>query len=91
MKKEFLKEYAKLIVNVGEGLMSQKGQEVNIVAELEQADLVMIVEAAYKRKAKRVNIDWVDDRLSKLNNKFQKVETLGEVLRLAKGQVRTSS
>lgn len=79
MKKRILKEYAKLIVNVGANV--QKGQEVNIVAELEQADfVVMLVEAAYKRKAKRVTIDWVDDRLTLLNNKYQKVETLGEVL-----------
>lgn len=79
MKKKILKDYAKLIVNVGANV--QKGQEVNIVAELEQADfVVMLVEAAYKRKAKRVTIDWVDDRLTKLNNKHQSVHTLGEVL-----------
>ncbi len=79
MKKRMLKEYAKLIVNVGANV--QKGQEVNIVAELEQADfVVMLVDAAYKRKAKRVTIDWVDDRLTKLHNKHQSVSTLGEVL-----------
>ena len=81
MKKRILKEYAKLIVNVGANV--QKGQEVNIVAELEQADfVVMLVEAAYKRKAKRVTIDWVDDRLTLLNNKYQKVETC--VFRISK-------
>lgn len=79
MKKSILKEYAKLIVNVGANV--QKGQEVNIVAEIEQADFVMmLVEAAYKRKAKRVIVDWVDDRLTKLTNKYQSVKTLGEVL-----------
>lgn len=79
MKKSILKKYAKLIVNVGANV--QKGQEVNIVAEIEQADFVMmLVEAAYKRKAKRVIVDWVDDRLTKLTNKYQSVKTLGEVL-----------
>jgi aminopeptidase len=79
MKKSILKEYAKLIVNVGANV--QKGQEVNIVAEIEQADFVMmLVQAAYKRKAKRVIVDWVDDRLTKLTNKYQSVKTLGEVL-----------
>lgn len=79
MKKSILKEYAKLIVNVGANV--QKGQEVNIVAEIEQADFVMmLVEAAYKRKAKRVIVDWVDGRLTKLTNKYQSVKTLGEVL-----------
>lgn len=79
MKKSILKEYAKLIVNVGANV--QKGQEVNIVAEIEQADFVMmLVEAAYKRRAKRVIVDWVDDRLTKLTNKYQSVKTLGEVL-----------
>ncbi len=85
MKKRLIKQYAKLIVNTGANV--QKGQEVNIIAELEQADFVMmLVEYAYKKKAKRVTIDWLDDRLTKLHNKYQKVKTLGEVLEWEKAK-----
>lgn len=78
MNKTILKNYAKLIVNVGANV--QKNQDVIIMAELEQADFVMmLVKAAYERKARSVRIDWIDDRLSKLHNKYQSVKTLATV------------
>ena len=44
MKKTVLKEYAKLIVNVGANV--QKGQEVLITAEMDQPEFVAYVAEA---------------------------------------------
>lgn len=75
MKKSILKEYAKLIVRVGANV--QKGQDVIVMGELENAPfLKMIVEEAYKAKANRVIIDWLDDDLAKLNYKYRSVKSL---------------
>ena len=57
MKKSILREYAKLIVACGVNV--QKGQEVIIYADLDQPEFVqMVVEEAYKRKAKAVTVEW---------------------------------
>jgi len=78
MKKTVLKEYAKLIVNVGANV--QKGQEVQITAEMDQPEFVAYVaEAAYKAGAKKVTVDWKNDALTKLNAKYQKLSTLSKV------------
>lgn len=78
MKKSVLKEYAKLIVNVGANV--QKGQEVLITAEMDQPEFVSYVaEAAYKAGAKKVTVDWKCDALTKLNAKYQKLNVLSKV------------
>ena len=78
MKKSVLKEYAKLIVNVGANV--QKGQEVLITAEMDQPEFVAYVaEAAYKAGAKKVTVDWKCDALTKLNAKYQKLNVLSKV------------
>ena len=78
MKKTVLKEYAKLIVNVGANV--QKGQEVLITAEMDQPEFVSYVaEAAYKAGAKKVTVDWKCDALTKLNAKYQKLNVLSKV------------
>ena len=78
MKKTVLKEYAKLIVNVGANV--QKGQEVVITAEMDQPEFVSYVaEAAYKAGAKKVTVDWKCDALTKLNAKYQKLNVLSKV------------
>ena len=78
MKKSVLKEYAKLIVNVGANV--QKGQEVQITAEMDQPEFVAYVaEACYKAGAKKVTVDWKNDALTKLNAKFQKLNVLSTV------------
>ncbi len=78
MKKSILKNYAKLIVRMGANV--QKGQDVIIVAELEQRDfVVMLVEEAYKAKANRVMVDWIDDDLTKLSYKHRSVKSLGHM------------
>jgi len=76
MKKTVLREYAKLIVRVGMNV--QKGQPVTIVAGLDQPEFVqMIVEEAYKAKAKEVTVNWTYQPLSKLHYRYQTVKNLG--------------
>ena len=78
MKKTALREYAKLIVRCGANV--QKGQEVMIYAGLDQPEFVyMVVEEAYKAKAKKVIVEWSYDKLTKLHARYQSVKTLGAV------------
>ena len=78
MKKTVLREYARLIVRCGVNV--QKGQEVNIYAELDQPEFVqMVVEEAYKAKAKKVIVNWNYQPLTKVNVRYQSVTTMGTV------------
>ena len=78
MKKTVLREYAKLIVRCG--LNVQKGQEVMILAGLDQPEFVqMVVEEAYKAKAKKVMVEWSYQPLEKLGVRYQALKTLGTV------------
>ena len=78
MKKTVLKEYAKLIAEVGANV--QKGQEVIITAGLDQPEFVAyLTEACYKAGAKKVRVDWIYDSLTKLHAKYQKQAVLGTV------------
>ena len=78
MKKSVLREYAKLIVRCGANV--QKGQEVMIFADLDQPEFVqMVVEEAYKAKAKKVIVEWNYPALTKLHVRYQNVKTLGDV------------
>ena len=78
MKKSVLREYAKLIVRCG--LNVQKGQEVNIIADLDQPEFVkMVVEEAYKAKAKEVVVNWSYQPLEKIHARYQSVKTMGTV------------
>ncbi len=78
MKKTILKEYARLIVRSGANV--QKGQEVIVYADLDQPEFVaMVVEEAYKAKAKKVTVEWNYQPLKKLHVRYQSVKTLGEV------------
>ena len=78
MKKSILREYADLIVHSGANV--QKGQEVIIGADLDQPEFVqMVVEAAYKAKAKKVTVEWSYPSLNKLHVRYQSVKTLGTV------------
>lgn len=78
MKKTVLREYARLIVRQGVNL--QKGQELVIYADLDQPEFVqLVVEEAYRAKAKRVTVEWNYQPLRKLNVRYQSVKTLGEV------------
>ena len=78
MKKTVLREYARLIVRCGVNV--QKGQEVMIYAGLDQPEFVqMVVEEAYKAKAKKVIVEWLYQPLEKLAIRYQSLKTLGTV------------
>ena len=78
MKKTVLREYAKLIVRCG--INVQKGQTVIVHAGLDQPEFVqLVVEEAYKAKAKEVIVEWSYQPLSKLHYRYQSVKTLGTV------------
>ncbi len=85
MNKTALKKYAELIVR--KGINVQKGQEVLIYAELDQPEFVkMVVEAAYKAKAKKVTVEWEYQPLQKLHIRHQSVTTMGTVTEFAKAR-----
>ena len=78
MKKTVLREYARLIVK--KGLNVQKGQEVLVYADLDQPEFVkLVVEEAYKAKAKKVTVEWRYQPLEKIHVRYQAVRTLGAV------------
>ncbi|MCQ2471961.1 MAG: aminopeptidase [Clostridia bacterium] len=79
MKKTTLKKYASLIANVGARV--KKGQEVMIYAELDQPEFVkMLVEECYKAGAKRVDVEWSYQPLTKTHVRYRSVKTLSEML-----------
>ena len=87
MKKTVLREYARLIVRCGVNV--QKGQEVLIYADLDQPEFVqMVVEEAYKAKAKKVTVEWDYQPLQKLHVRHQSVKTLGEVTEWQKAKLQ---
>ena len=78
MKKTVLREYAKLIVRCGVNV--QKGQEVIVYADLDQPEFVqMVVEEAYKAKARKVIVEWNYQPLAKIHVRYKSVKVLGEV------------
>ena len=78
MKKTALRAYANLIVRCGVNV--QKGQEVLIYADLDQPEFVkMVVEEAYKAKAKKVTVEWNYQPLEKIHVRYQSVKTMGTV------------
>lgn len=78
MKKSILREYAKLIVTSGVNV--QKGQDVLIYADLDQPEFVqMVVEEAYRAKARKVTVNWNYQPLQKIHIRYQSVKTLGTV------------
>jgi len=78
MKKTVLRSYAKLLVR--KGLNVQKGQTVLVYAGLDQPEFVqMVVEEAYKAKAKEVLVEWSYQPLTKVHYRYQTVKTLGKV------------
>ena len=78
MKKTTLRAYANLIVRCGVNV--QKGQEVLIYADLDQPEFVkLVVEEAYKAKAKKVTVEWNYQSLEKIHVRYQSVKTMGTV------------
>ena len=78
MKKTILREYAKLIVRTGVNI--QKGQDLQIYADLDQPEFVqMVVEEAYKAKAREVTVFWNYQPLAKVHNRYQSLKTMSQV------------
>ena len=78
MKKTVLREYARLIVRTG--INVQKGQDVLVMADLDQPEFVkLVVEECYKAKARKVTVIWEYQGLQKLHARYQSVKTMGEV------------
>ena len=76
MKKTILRKYAHLIAACGVNV--QAGQEVFIMAGLDQPEFVqMVAEACYKLGASRVVVDWDYQPLQKVQYKYESLETLG--------------
>ena len=75
MKKSVLRAYARLIAESGVNV--QKGQEVFITAGLDQPEFVaMVVEECYRRKAKKVAVDWNYQPLTRLHVRHQSLTTM---------------
>lgn len=78
MKKSVLRKYAQLAVKAGINI--QKGQDVIIVANVDQEDLVVcLVEECYKNKANSVEVRWQSDRCTKVAYKKASVKSLSYV------------
>ena len=78
MDREKLFKYAELIVK--KGLNIEPGQEVLVVASLDQPEFVrMAVELCYQAGASRVVVEWADMPLAKLAQTYQSEEKLSEV------------
>ncbi len=78
MKKSVLRQYARLIVRCGVNV--QKGQTVLVYAGLDQPEFVeMVVDEAYKAKAKEVIVEWSYQPLAKLHYRHQTLKTLATV------------
>lgn len=78
MKKTVLRSYAKLIACAGVNI--EKGQEVIILAGLDQPEFVkMVVEECYRAGAGKVTVDWTYQPLEKLHVRHQSVRTLSHV------------
>ena len=75
MKKTVLKDYAKLIATMGANV--QKGQDVIVMAELDQPEFVeMVVDQCYKAGARKVEVQWTHQPLTKLNVRHKSLKTL---------------
>ena len=78
MKKTVLREYARLIAQVGANV--QKGQTVIVHAGLDQPEFVqLVVEECYKCKAREVIVEWSYQPLAKLHYRHMSLKNLGSV------------
>jgi len=78
MKKTVLRKYAKLIAAKGGNV--QKGQDVEIMAELDQPEFVkMVVEECYALGARKVTVDWSYQPLTKVHQKKRSLTTLSKM------------
>lgn len=79
MKKTVLRNYAKLIANVGGHVA--KGQEVIVSAELDQPEFVqMVVEECYKAGAANVTVEWSYQPLAKIHTRHRSQKVMNRIL-----------
>jgi len=87
MKKTILRNYAKLIARKGANV--QKGQEVIIYAELDQPEFVrMVADECYRAGARKVSVEWSDQKLTGIDAKWQDEKTLGTVEKWQKEKLK---
>lgn len=73
-----LKNYAKLLARMG--LNVQRGQEVVIMAELDQPEFVAYcAEECYRAGASKVRVEWMHQPIDRLGAEHKSEEILGEV------------
>ena len=78
MNKTILKRYANLIASCGVSV--QKGQDVVIVAGLDQPEFIeFLTEACYKRGARKVTVEWSHQKLDKYHYRYKSNKTLATV------------
>ena len=78
MKKTRLRKYANLIARCGVNV--QKGQDVIVMAELDQPEFVkMVVDECYKLGARKVSVDWSYQPLMRSHVRYCKEKVLGEL------------
>ncbi len=78
MKKTVLRNYAKLIAQMGGNV--QKGQDVEILAELDQPEFVkMVAEECYALGARKVTVEWSYQPLTKVHQKKRSLATLSKI------------
>ncbi len=77
--RELLQSYARLIVRSGANV--RPGQTVLLNIAVEQADFAgMLTEECYQAGAKKVNVEWQSDVISRLHFQYAAQETLAQVL-----------
>lgn len=78
MKKTLLRKYARLIARVGVNV--QKGQDVCILAELDQPEFVeMLTDECYKAGSRKVTVEWSHQPLQKLHVRHRSLKTLSKL------------
>ena len=76
---EILKQYARLIVRSGANV--QQGQTVLLHIAVDQAAFAeMITEECYLAGAKKVNVEWQSDGISRLHYTYAEQDVLSTVL-----------
>ena len=76
---ELLQSYARLIVRSGANV--RPGQTVLLNIAVDQAEFArMLTEECYRAGAKKVNLEWQSDGISRLHFQYADQETLGTVL-----------
>ena len=76
---ELLQSYARLIVRSGANV--RPGQTVLLNIAVEQADFAaLLTEECYLAGAKKVNVEWQSDAISRLHFQYADQETLAQVL-----------